>query len=115
MSYTPAQFNQLTGTIAPGGTQSQIIDLGSFPLMGLIIAPTTGTLTAGSLQFSVGFTQGTLYPVVDSTNTAVSLSFGTDAQAYSLAALLVLAPYRYVQVTLTAQPNGAKIILPVKL
>lgn len=109
-------FNQFSGTIAPGGTVSQTIDTEGWMVTGLIVAPLVvgGTLASGSLQFSVGFVPGTLYPLNDNTNTRVSISFGTAATAYTLAAVQGIAPYRYVRVTITSQGLGARIVLPVK-
>src|SRR5690349_908607 len=116
--YTPAQFNQLSGTIPSGGSLSQVIDTEIFPLMGLILTPNggTGTLVAGTVKFRVGVTPSTLYPVVDSTGTRIALTYSTTAVAFGFTAVQAIAPYRYVQIeTSVNQTQAVRVILPVKV
>lgn len=111
------QFNQLSGTISPTGSLSQVIDTEGWTVPGLLIVATTSTLTAGSIQFRVGVTPTALYPLNDAANVRVAVPFGAVAgMAYGLTVAQTIAPWRYVQVeTTVAQTNGAKITIPVKL
>ncbi len=111
------QMNQLSGTIAPAGSLSQVIDTEGWSIPGLLFTATTGTLTAGNIQFRVGVVPGTLYPLNDGLNARVAIAFtGVTGIAYSGVAIQVIAPFRYVQVeTSVNQVNGAKVTLPVKL
>ena len=117
MALRADQWNQLSGTMAAGGSLSQVIDTSGYDLQGLIARPVgTLTLTAGTIQFRVGVVEGTLYPLVDGANARVGLPISTTGVAFSFVAVQAIRPYRYVQVEhSTAMVNGATITLPVKL
>lgn len=109
-------FNNLGGTIAAGGSLSQTFDLEGYQVVGLTLSPTSGTLTAGTVQFRVSTDAVTFLPLMDATNVRVGLPFGTTALAYSQTAVSVISPYRYVKLeTTSAQGNGVNARMPVKL
>lgn len=111
-------FNQLSGTIGSGGSLSQVIDTEGFPLGGLMMFPSSGsgTLAAGNIQFRVGVTPTTLYPVMDNTNTRIAIPYSTTGVAYSWQVLNAIMPYRYVQVeTSVNQTQAVTVTIPVKL
>lgn len=111
-------FNQLSGTIGASGSLTRVIDTEGFDVHGLILRPSsgTGTLAAGTVQFRVGVLPGTVYPLVDATNTRVGFPNDTSALAYSFVAVQCLRPYRYVQVeTSVNQTQAVDVLLPVKL
>jgi hypothetical protein len=111
------QHNVFTKVISPAGSLSGVFDTEGWELAGLIITPTTGTLTSGNLQFRVGVTSTTLYPLNDTAGTRVGYTFGSAAVAYKCTDIVqAIATYRYWQVeTSVAQVNGASIHVPVKL
>jgi len=117
MPASASDFNQFTGIVPPGSLNTSVIDFEGNMVLGMIIIPTpvNGTLASGSLQFSVGINNGTLYPLNDATNTRVSVSFGAAATAYTLAAVQGIAPYRYVRVSVNpAQGAGCRLVFPTK-
>jgi hypothetical protein len=110
------QMNQLSGTLAIGGSLSQTIDLEGWNVGGLIISPTSGTLVPGSIQFRVSADNSNFVPLNDGTNTRVAIPFGTTAVAYTATVLSVIMPFRFVKVeTTSVQGNGAKVTFAVKL
>lgn len=111
MSINAGYFNQLSGTIA--GTQSEIIDTSGHQLLGLAIIP-TGTLTAGTINFNVGWIPGTVWPLYDANNQRYGLPHGTAGQAYTATAVSVLQPYRYVQLVFDHNQAG-RATLPCKI
>lgn len=116
MAIRADQYNQLTGTIALAGSVSQSIDLEGWNVMGLIFAPTSGTLVPGSIQFRVSVDNTTFVPLNDGNNVRVAVPFGTTAVAYTQTVISVIAPFRYVRIeTTNAQGNGAKATFAVKL
>lgn len=109
-------FNVLAGTIPLGGSVSQTIDTEGYQVVGLIVSPTSGTLTAGTVQFRVSPDDVTFVPLMDGSNVRVGIPFSTTAVAYSATALSVVSPYRYWRVeTTNAQGNGINLRVPVKL
>lgn len=116
MSIRADQYNQLSGGIAVGGSLSQTIDLEGWNVGAFLIAPTTGTLTPGSIQFRVSVDNSNFAPLNDGNNARVAIPFGTTITAYTETAVKVVMPFRYVKIeTTTNQGNGARCTFAVKL
>lgn len=85
-------------TLSSGAGTSEILSIGDYVAFGLLARSTGATCT--SIGFNVGFSTGTLLPLVDELNTVVTVPISTATrQAYDLPASL--APWRYVQITST--------------
>lgn len=111
---------QFTGTISSGGSLSQVIDTQAFEILGLVVYPQSGTMVAGSVQFRVSpyngnEYNGTLYDLYDNAGARVALNIGTAGRAYGFAQTETIAPYRYVQIEMTAnQDNAVTVVIPAK-
>lgn len=119
MARSSSSFNAFIGTIAAGGTLSEIIDTEGFPFHGLIVSALTSTLTVSTLNIlvsndtTVGF--ATLQQVTAGVLGNIAWGHQTGNFAVSGNDMQVIKPYRYVRfIESAAQVNGAKYMIPVK-
>ena len=104
------------GTIGANGTASEIFDLGTYSLMGLVC----DNLTNGTMSFQVASYNpaapatdaniGTLRTLLNWDGSTYSSGAVSGNVAFTLDAIRVLAPYRYVRVIMSiAQANTPTI------
>lgn len=106
--------NAFSGTILPGGTVAEAIDLEGYESIGLVI---TTPMTTGSIVFEIATSQGGPWiPLIDDTGNQVATSSLTGVFALSGEGVIRrLAPYRYVRLrTSTAQTSGLAFSVVVK-
>lgn len=120
MARSSASSNAFHGTIATGGTLSEIIDTEGWSIGGLIVRGLTATLTLGTLTIQVSDSSDEDTFVILQNNvsgvlTNVAWLHSTADFAVSFVDIQLIRPYRYVRfVDAVAQTYGAKFTIAVK-
>ena len=112
-----SNYNLLYGTILPGGTLSNEIDLGEYNTLGMF---TSSDLILGTLTFMVSplpDAQGGGYTTLLKSDGTAAISIGpiSGNKAISAITLAPLFPYRFIRLqTSSTQTNGVQLFLPVR-